>query len=829
MKFWRHPVRYIRTVTRLRARQKKMVAKPKKKTDFRWRPFWIGIGATAVVLGMQVQGVGVFKTLNESAFDQYQRWKPRQIDPSVPVVVADIDVRALRELGQWPWPRTELAELTSRLTQLGALSIAYDVVFAEPDRTSPNTIVESWRKYDPAAEARLDASLQDHDEVFASIIAQTPTVLGVVLNNDPDGSRPPTKAGISFSGSDPRPVIRSFASANVNLPVLSEGASGVGNFSLGDLRSAVIRRVPLLTRIEEQIVPTLSLEAIRVGFQAGSIIVKSADASGEVGAEGIATMRVGPMEVPVEFDGGLYVYYSGDSIRRAERVISIADIMAGDTVDPALAERIGGKVVFIGTSAPGLLDLVATPFEPAAAGVNVHAELAEQIIANFFQTDRAAYRDELVAAVSEAEAQIEALPEEEQAAMRAQITTFQETIAGLEAQMAEFSEPTFITRPNWTIALERGFILLMGILVSILLAYNRTVLAGVAAAAGAISVAAACWFSFDLYGFLLGPVYPALGVLLPWSTLTVYNYVKTEGEKKAVKNQFAHFMSPEVIEEIADDPDRYLTPGGDLRPLSVMFCDVRKFSTITEKMTPQETILFINEFLTPLTDVVLRNSGTIDKYMGDCIMAFWNAPRKSELHMEQATLALFQFHDALKEINKRFVEIGFPEIDIGVGVNTGPCAVGAMGSKARLDYSCIGDAVNLSSRLEGITKQYGLWNCIGDTTAAGVGHTFALIEIDQVAVKGRTLPERIWTVAGEADMMANPDYIAIRDAVKEGIEAYKAQDWDRAEAAYDRAGQYRLPAYDPSGLVQVFKERIAEYRADPPPPDWDGVYVATSK
>ena len=829
MKFWRHPIRYVRTVSRLRQRKKKMVAKPKRKTDFRWRPFWIGIGATAVVLALQVQDFGGLKAVNEAAYDQYQRWKPRQVDPSVPVVVADIDVRALSELGQWPWPRTEMAELTLRLTQLGAISIAYDVVFAEPDRTSPARIVESWRKYDPAAEARLDDSLKDHDEVFANMIAQTPTVLGVVLNNDPDGGRPPVKAGISFQGSDPRPVIREFASANVNMQMLSEGASGVGNFSLSDLRSETIRRVPLLTRIEDQMVPTLSLEAIRVGFQAGSILVKSADASGEVGAEGIATMRVGPMEIPVEFDGGLYVYYSGDSVERAERVISIADIMAGDTVDPALAEKIGGKVVFIGTSAPGLLDLVATPFEPAAAGVNVHAELAEQIIANFFQQDRVAYRDELTSGIEEAEAQLDGLTAEERAATETQIAEARATIADLEAQIAEFSEPTFISKPNWTIAMERGFILLIGILVSVLLAYNRTRLAGIGAAIGAVSVAAACWFSFDLSGFLLGPVYPALGVLLPWGTLTVYNYVVTEGEKKAVKNQFAHFMSPEVIEEIADDPDRYLTPGGDLRPLSVMFCDVRKFSTITEKMTPQETILFINEFLTPLTEVVLRNSGTIDKYMGDCIMAFWNAPRKHDLHMEQATLALFQFHDALKEINKRFVEIGFPEIDIGGGVNTGPCAVGAMGSKSRLDYSCIGDAVNLSSRLEGITKQYGLWNCIGDTTATGVAHTFALVEIDQVAVKGRTLPERIWTVAGEADMMFDEDYIAIRDAVKEGIDAYKAQDWDRAEAAYDRAGRYKLPAYDPTGLVQVFKERIAEYRADPPPPDWDGVYVATSK
>lgn len=810
----RNPLRYVRVWQRSRRKTKKM-EKRRKKGAFRWRAFGYGMIATALVLGMQFYDFSGLRQINEAAFDQYQLAKPRKIDPSVPVAVVDIDVRSLQQLGQWPWPRTELAELTRRLAELDALSIAYDVVFAEPDRTSPARVIQSWLKYDPNAAAIGERTLQDHDAAFADVIARTPTVLGVILNNDPDGSRPPQRAGISYSGSNPAPLIPDFLSANVNLPLLSASASGVGNFSLGDERAEVIRRVPLLTRIDEQIVPTLSLEAIRVGFQAGSILVKSSDGSGEWGGEGLATMRVGPMEIPVEYDGGIYVYYSGFMSQRSERVISVAEIMQGDTVDPALASRLGGKVVFIGTSAPGLLDLVATPFEIAAAGVNVHAELAEQIIAGYFKADRIAYRDELIAGLPTASAEDK--------------PAFEAKIAELEMAIEEFSDPVFISRPNWTIALERAFILLIGLLVCVMLSFNKTVLAGVAAGSGAIIVAAACWYSFDLYGFLLGPVYPALGVFLPWGTLTVYNYVQTDAEKRAVKNQFAHFMSPEVIEEIAEDPDRYLTPGGDLRDLSIMFCDVRKFSTITEKMTPQETILFINEFLTPLTDVVLRNGGTIDKYMGDCIMAFWNAPRKSDLHMEQATLALFQFKDALKEINSKFVEIGFPEIDIGVGVNTGPCAVGAMGSKSRLDYSCIGDAVNLSSRLEGITKQYGLWNCIGNTTATNVSHTFALVEIDQVAVKGRSLPERIWTVAGEADILNNPDYQAIRAAVDEGILAYKGQDWDTAEAAYRRAANFRTEAFDPSGLRDVFLERIEEYRRAPPPADWDGVYVATSK
>lgn len=807
----------LRLAARRRLRQRNRQMKKSRFATLRWRPFAIGMAMTGLVITLQVYDFSGLKAINEAAFDQYQRLKPRQVDPAVPVAVVDLDVRSLEEVGQWPWPRTDVAELTLRLAQLGAISIAFDVVFAEPDRTSPDRIVASWRKFDPNAVAELDDSLRDHDSVFASIIAQTPTVLGVVLNNDVSERRPPQKAGISYAGSDPREVVAEFQSANVNLPLLSEAASGVGNFSLGELRSEVIRRVPLLSRIEEQIVPTLSLEAIRVGFQAGSIVVKSIDASGEVsaGGAGIASMRVGPMEIPVEYDGGLYVYYSGNSATRADRVISAAEIMAGDQVNPELAARIGGKVVFVGTSAPGLLDLVATPFEPAAAGVNVHAELAEQIIAKYFADDRVAYRDEL-------EAALPGLPAEERPAVA-------QKIAELEAQIDAFSEPVFISRPDWGEGLERIFIMVIGVIVSVLLAYNRTIMGGIAASLGALMVVGACWYSFDLSGFLLGPVYPALGVFMPWGALTIYNYYEADRDKRAVKNQFAHFMSPDVIAEIAEDPERYLTPGGDLRDLSIMFCDVRKFSTITENMTPQETILFINEFLTPLTDVVIRNSGTIDKYMGDCIMAFWNAPKKSDLHMEQATLALFQFQQALVEINTKFKQLGFPEIDIGVGVNTGPCAVGAMGSKMRLDYSCIGDAVNLASRLEGITKQYGLWNCLGDTTAKNVNHTFALLEIDRVSVKGRSRPETIWTVVGEMDVLFNDDYLALKAAVDEGVKAYRVQDWDRAEAAYRRAAEIKLPALDPSGLRDVFLERIEEYRENPPPADWDGVYVATSK
>ncbi|MEM7270519.1 MAG: CHASE2 domain-containing protein, partial [Pseudomonadota bacterium] len=292
----------LRLKARLRLRRRnKALSGPKRrsKNQFHWLEFIFGLIITGAVIGIQAFELPAFRAVNEAAFDQYQRWKPRKIDPAAPVAVVDIDEASLQALGQWPWPRTEVAELIYRLHELGAISIAFDVVFAEPDRTSPELIVKNWKKFDPSAEAVLSENLRNHDEVMAQAIAQTPTVLGIALSGLSGENRPSQKAGVSYAGSDPREVIEDFPGATNNLPILTEPATGVGNFSLGKERSEVVRRVPLITRVEDVMIPTLALEAIRVGFQAGSYIVKSADGSGEYGGVGIASMRVAMMEVPV--------------------------------------------------------------------------------------------------------------------------------------------------------------------------------------------------------------------------------------------------------------------------------------------------------------------------------------------------------------------------------------------------------------------------------------------------------------------------------------------------------------------------------------------------
>ncbi|MEM1300627.1 MAG: adenylate/guanylate cyclase domain-containing protein, partial [Pseudomonadota bacterium] len=387
----------------------------------------------------------------------------------------------------------------------------------------------------------------------------------------------------------------------------------------------------------------------------------------------------------------------------------------------------------------------------------------------------------------------------------------------------------FLSRPDWSVALERTAMVIAGLIVLFFVGNTMPLLGFMALVAAVVAIGGGSWYAFSEANLLLSPVAPLAGVVLPHFVVSGYKYFTSEANRREVTRQFEHFVAPEVIQDILDDPEQHLTPGGALRDLSIMFLDVRRFSTITEKMSPQEVIEFINDLLTPLTDVILENEGTIDKYMGDAVMAFWNAPRETPDHEMKSVRAILAFDEVMERMNKIFQERGLPLIEIGSGINTGECSVGNMGSRKRLAYSCLGDAVNLAARLEGQTKAYGVKNLIGSKTAAGL-RGFAAIEIDNVAVKGRTQPETIFTVAGDETVAADPQYDLVAGAIAGARAAYLEQLWDAAEAAF--AGIREMPkigAFDPAPFADAFLARVAEYRENPPPPDWDGVYVATTK
>lgn len=751
---------------------------------FDWKALLLGLGVTATVATASYFRLPLLEETDELLFDTYQKIKPRAYDAeTAPVRIIMIDEESIGDLGQWPWPRSYIAALVDRVTAAGAAAIGFDIIFSELDRTSPDQVVKSWEQYrdrfahghlgDEVPEVDLSAlsQLPDTDVLFAESLVNSYSVLAtVLLTGENKNGEPPWNVRQPAQSGTVKGAVSLYQGSLNSRTFFVDQALGVGSISLLPGSGEYVRYVPMISEVEDVLVPALSMELMRVAQDANSSIVKASDGSGELdfGEESkIVSMQVGGVEVPLEADGSLRVRYAGV---RDERVISAADILAGEALSPEVAAQLEGRIILVGADFPGLRDLITTPLGQDVPGVTVHAEIIEQIW-----------------------------------------------------------DQSFFSRPDWLPPLELLILVLGGVAVAVAMAGNFAFL-GFGLTFGSIGgLAGTSWYLFDSEQFLVAPVAPVLAIAGTHLTVSGYNYFRSDAAKREITRQFQHFVSPAVIEDIISDPETHMTPGGALRELSIMFLDVRGFSTITEKMTPNEVISFINGLLSPLTDVILDHEGTVDKYMGDAIMAFWNAPRLTEAHEIKATRAMLAFFPALEEVNKDLVKQGLAPAAIGVGINTGDVSVGNMGSTQRLAYSCVGDAVNLASRLEGLTKQYGVTTLVGASTAAKLS-TFATFELDDVAVKGRTQPERVHTVAGDETVAASPEFATLSATIVEARQAYLAQDWDRAEATFTTVrGLPGVGLFSPEKFADVFLERIEQYRADPPGAEWDGVYVATSK
>mgnify|MGYP003700576055 FL=1 len=357
-------------------------------------------------------------------------------------------------------------------------------------------------------------------------------------------------------------------------------------------------------------------------------------------------------------------------------------------------------------------------------------------------------------------------------------------------------------------------------------------LVGLVAASGGI--AATSWYLFTEERTFLDVTYPGAMVFAVYAVLAFSNYARDAAEKRQVRGAFSQYLSPDLVEQLAENPDQ-LRLGGETKKMTLLFCDVRGFTTISEsyRADPQGLTRLINRLLTPLTNEILKRQGTIDKYMGDCIMAFWNAPLedgRQEAHACEAALAMFASLETLNEERKREAEEGgfeFLPLNIGIGINTGDCVVGNMGSDQRFDYSVLGDAVNLASRLEGQSKSYGVGTVIGEETADAVREAMPVAELDLIAVKGKSEAVRIFTILGAPEIMQSPDYEALMQDHDAMMAAYRAQRFDEAEELIGRCEGRLDGVLD--AFYAVYRERIAMFRQEPPPADWDGVFIATTK
>jgi adenylate cyclase len=729
-----------------------------------------GLLVTALLLALQIVDLPATAELGKLVFDAYQRAAPRPYQDAA-VRVVDIDDDSIAKLGQWPWPRTDIARLTQSLADAGAASISYDIVFSEPDRTSPARVAEILRRNPLAKGDYADiAALADHDVILGDALAKTPSVAGLFLVHQPNAAPIPAKAGFAVAGDSPIRATPAFEGAISPLPVIVKGAAGAGFVSIPGEGDGIVRTAPLLAHVGDQLLPALSLEGLRVAQGANTVVIKSTDASGEMGGgggRGVVAVKVGQFEAPTTRSGALWMYYTAP---HPERTVPAWKILTG-ALSPAEMKRLfEGHIVFVGSGASGLRDLVATPLSDRELGVMVHAQAVEQIVLG-----------------------------------------------------------KFLVRPDWAPGLERFLVLVLGIGMSLSLPGLGALRGGIAAVGAFLIVGAASWFAFTGHGLLLDPTYPALGVLAAYITGTLLSFYREERRRAYIHHAFDRYLSPELVARIADDPSR-LELGGEERDMTVMFCDIRGFSRLSEKLTPQQIIAFLIAFLTPMTDILLARKATIDKYIGDAILAFWNAPLDDPDHERNAAYAALAMVERLAQLNADQAADGgtWPGgVRIGIGLNAGPACVGNMGSEQRLNYSLIGDGVNLASRIEGLTKVYGVVIATSEAMTRRISD-FALVELDLVRVVGRSAAEHVYTLLGPPELTADPHFKSAAAGMQTLLAAYRARDWDAADAA----GKALAPAAGRFGLeplLALYAERTRAARAAPPPADWNGVWDATEK
>ena len=711
------------------------------------------------------------RALRLVAFDNFQRLAPEPYDPNLPIRIVDIDEKSLSMIGQWPWPRTTVRDLVLALTSKGAAVVAFDVLFAEPDRTSMEAIVKQLPPEEAKAVTAAMTGRPSNDELFAAALKDTPSVLSVALGEGP-GTTLPAKAGFAFGGDDPRPFLLGFSGVTRNLPEFEDAARGIGAFNWVADRDQIVRRVGLLFRLNETFVPSLAAEALRVAEGASTYVLKASNASGETAfgqSTGLNHIRIGEITVPTDAAGGVYLkfrHFNKASYIPAWKVLS-GEISQAD---------IEGKIILVGTSAPGLLDLRATPVDAAVPGIDIHAQVLEHLLTG-----------------------------------------------------------NFLERPDYAMALEEFVIIVLGIMLASVL---PRVSAKASAAIGFTTIALVLiggWAAFRWANTLLDPSYPALVLGFMAAGITLYTYNTAEAQRSQIRSAFGQYLAPALVEQLAQSPEK-LVLGGEEREMTILFSDVRGFTAISEfyKDDPQGLTSLMNRLLTPITNTIVDHEGTIDKYIGDAVMAFWNAPLSVPNHEVKACDAALAMIDCLEVLNRERREEAtsagqpFLPFRIGIGINTGRCVVGNLGSDLRFNYSVLGDPVNVASRLEGQTKYYDVPIIIGSRTAEKAKEQFALLELDLIAVKGKTEPQTIYALLGRDKIAGDIRFQELRKLYSTMLYCYRSRDWEGALEAIELCQSAELN-FGLTGLFDLYRTRIQAFRESAPPEDWTGIFVAETK
>ncbi|WGR94157.1 adenylate/guanylate cyclase domain-containing protein [Bradyrhizobium sp. ISRA435] len=716
----------------------------------------IGIAALRIVDPAPVEELRV------RVFDSFQRIDPRKKSIR-PVTIVDIDEKSLAKLGQWPWPRTTIADIIINLTSLGAASIGFDVVFSEPDRLNPDRVAGQMRFIDEVTRKRL-RELPTNDQILSDAIRRSRVVLGETglaqVRSELDETLPTT--AFATLGEEAEPFLYQFAGLLRNVPVLERAAAGRGLFTIKTERDGIVRRVPMVMRAQGMLMPSLSLEILRIVSGTPTVLIKTDKA-------GVKSINLRGLEIPTDRNGELWVHFARQD---PSIYVSASDVLDGNVP----VNKISGKLVLIGTSAVGLNDIKTTPASAAMPGVEIHAQLLESALTG-----------------------------------------------------------AVVQQPSYGIALEFFGAMIVGLLViAFAPKFGPVTLVAVGGLFASVLVGTS-WYFYSQHRLLIDFTYPLMSTTAIYLTLIFSAFVREQQQRRQIRTQFVQYMSPALVEQLAQSPEK-LVLGGEEREMTIMFSDMRGFTSISEtyKRDPQGLTALMNRFLTPLSNAILARKGTIDKYMGDAIMAFWNAPlddKEHQINACEAALDMLERVDELNQAREREAREGghiYVPLNIGVGLNTGTCVVGNMGSDVRFDYSVFGDSVNLASRLEGQSKEYGFPIIVGSQTALAVKDKFAILELDFIMVKGKKEPEVIYAIAGREEVANSGRFQRLRNLTIEMLACYRGRDWDGALAAIER-GRKTDEAQALQQLYSLYEARIRTFQKAPPPDDWNGAFALLTK
>ncbi|MCG3662366.1 adenylate/guanylate cyclase domain-containing protein [Aliarcobacter butzleri] len=664
------------------------------------------------------------------------------------VVIVDIDETSIKSLGQWPWSRDKLAKILENLTLANVGIVGLDIVFAEEDRTSPHKILQDLKIY--------KKDVPNYDLEFANVVENSPVILGYqfdLVKKDNVNAKVPQIPAIFIEKDKPQDKSYLIEAYNtiLNISQIQDKAYSSGFFNNIPDDTGIIRSVPLIISYDDTIYPSLALEVIRVINDTQKVVVQYDE-------NGISNIVLDDISIPTDRYGRMLINFRG--AERSFKYISAIDIY-NNSFDKS---EIDGKIVLIGTSAAGLFDLRATPFDSIFPGVEVHANIIDNILMQ-----------------------------------------------------------DFIYKASWLDGANILIIFVLSIIVVMLTTYTTFWANPIIFISFSISYLFLVYNLLFDYGIVLNILFPIATVLMASIMTTLFDYFYNIKKEEAIKAKFASKVSKNVMDDILKNIDKNEFSAKS-KEVTIFFSDIRGFTNISEKLDAKELISFLNRYMQPMSEIIIKYQGTIDKFIGDAIMAYWNAPIDIKNHCDLALKASLEQLEVLEKLNVELQKENLPKIDIGIGLNTGTVIVGEMGSSLRSDYTVIGDTINLGSRVESLCKYYDSKLNISNFTKDKLQEKYIFRFLDLVKVKGKNEPVEIWQVLGKGE--ANESLKEELDLYHKAIEFYKNSDFINALEIFESLENNENKTN--KNIYKIYITRCKEF-IKTPPKNFDGVYEHTTK